>query len=195
MRQKVDSLHYEDLTVNQGFYVDFAKLGSNFENALGIYNNPAEYMAGFMQYLMTGDKTGLTKPASGFFYPPEGINPNGGLTQDQADQWWAGYGLLTEGFPAMAQAYPDFAEKFISGQLPAQGFFGPGVDKRDKDNDILYTSRLRLNMKAKIWDNIKFSGRLTMYKNWGDSTGVKVFDSFDSFTMDGTNSGNTTGDL
>ncbi len=66
--------------------------------------------------------------------------------------------------------------------------------KSDLNNDVLYTTRLRLNMKAKIWDNVKFNGRLLMYKNWGDSTGTKVFDSWDSFTMDGTNSGNTTDD-
>jgi hypothetical protein len=68
------------------------------------------------------------------------------------------------------------------------------TQKFNLNNDILYTSRLRLNMKAKVWDNVKFSGRLTMYKNWGDSTGVKEFDSWNSYTMDGTNSGNTTGD-
>ncbi len=75
-----------------------------------------------------------------------------------------------------------------------KGMFGNGVQKWDADNSILYTTRLRLGMKAKVWDNVSFSGRLNMYKGWGDSTGVKVFDSFDSFTMDGTNSGNTTGD-
>ena len=58
----------------------------------------------------------------------------------------------------------------------------------------MYDSRLRLNMKAKVWDNVDFAGRLVMYKNWGDSTGSKVFDSWNSFTMDGTDSGNTTGD-
>ncbi|MCL1477048.1 MAG: DUF3373 domain-containing protein [Marinobacter sp.] len=58
-----------------------------------------------------------------------------------------------------------------------------------------YTTRLRLGMKAEVWDNVDFSGRLNMYKNWGDSTGVKVFDSWSSYTMDGTNSGNTTGDF
>lgn len=66
--------------------------------------------------------------------------------------------------------------------------------KYDLNNDVLYTTRLRLNMKAKVWDNVKFNGRLTMYKNWGDSTGVKEFDSWNSYTMDGTNSGNTTSD-
>ena len=49
-------------------------------------------------------------------------------------------------------------------------------------------------MNAKVWDNVKFAGRLVMYKNWGDSTGSQVFDSWRAFTMDGTNSGNTTGD-
>ena len=77
----------------------------------------------------------------------------------------------------------------IPGMMPAVA-----PDKGDLDNDILYTTRLRLNMKAKVYDNVNFSGRLAMYKNWGDSTGVKVFDSWDSFTMDGTNGGNTTGD-
>ena len=50
-------------------------------------------------------------------------------------------------------------------------------------------------MNAKVWDNVKFAGRLVMYKNWGDSTGSQVFDSWRAFTMDGTNSGNTTGDM
>ncbi|MCK4536487.1 MAG: DUF3373 family protein, partial [Desulfuromonadales bacterium] len=119
-------------------------------------------------------------------------------TQDLNDMWWDAYSLLNEGFPAMAAQYPDFASEFMgalgTGQLD-KGFFGNGVQKFDQDNAVLYTTRLRLNMKAKVWDNIKFTGRLNMYKNWGDSSGVKVFDSFDSFTMDGTNSGNTTGDM
>jgi hypothetical protein len=64
----------------------------------------------------------------------------------------------------------------------------------DINNDVLQTSRLRLNMKAKVWDNVKFSGRLSMFKNWGDATGSQVFDSWNRFTMDATNSANTTGD-
>jgi hypothetical protein len=91
-------------------------------------------------------------------------------------------------------ANPDLAAKFMAGQLPPQGYFVMGQKTSDINNDILYTTRLRLGMKAKVADNVDFSGRLIMYKNWGDSTGVKVFDSWNSFTMDGTNSGNTTGD-
>ncbi|MBE0500782.1 MAG: DUF3373 family protein, partial [Desulfuromonadales bacterium] len=74
--------------------------------------------------------------------------------------------------------------------------FSPlGKSVYNLQNSILYTTRLRLNMKAKVWDNVGFSGRLSMYKGWGDSTGVKVMDSFTGVTMDGTNGGNTTGDF
>ncbi len=43
------------------------------------------------------------------------------------------------------------------------------------NNDILYTTRLRLNMDAKVADDVHFSGRLSMYKPWGASTQVGVF--------------------
>ncbi|HKJ04560.1 MAG TPA: DUF3373 family protein [Geopsychrobacteraceae bacterium] len=98
--------------------------------------------------------------------------------------------------------YPNFAAAFGAGQLPAVGGFsmlgfdlGDKPTKDDLNNDLLYTTRLRLGMKAKVWKNVDFAGRLIMYKNWGDSTGTKVFDSWDAFTMDGTNSGNTSGDF
>lgn len=95
----------------------------------------------------------------------------------------------------MMQANPDLAAAFQNGLL--QGIMPYVLAPKtiqDIDNDIFYTTRLRLNLKAKVWDNVSFAGRLSMYKNWGDSTGVQVFDSWRSFTMDGTSSGNTSGD-
>ncbi|ABI40578.1 conserved hypothetical protein [Shewanella sp. MR-4] len=95
----------------------------------------------------------------------------------------------------MMQANPDLAAAFQNGIL--QGVMPYVLAQQhiqDIDNDIFYTTRLRLNLKAKVWDNVSFAGRLSMYKNWGDSTGVQVFDSWRSFTMDGTSSGNTSGD-
>ncbi|MBY6096353.1 DUF3373 domain-containing protein [Priestia flexa] len=96
---------------------------------------------------------------------------------------------------ALMASNPALAEAFMSGQL--QGVMPMLLAPKqtyDVNNDILYNTRLRLNLKAQVWDNVSFAGRLTMYKNWGDSTGVQVFDSWRSFTMDGTNSGNTSGD-
>ncbi|GIU43308.1 DUF3373 domain-containing protein [Shewanella algidipiscicola] len=95
----------------------------------------------------------------------------------------------------MLSANPELASAFQNGML--QGVM-PYVlapkSVQDIDNDIFYTTRLRLNLKAKVWDNVGFSARLSMYKNWGDSTGTQVFDSWRSFTMDGSSSGNTSGD-
>lgn len=39
--------------------------------------------------------------------------------------------------------------------------------KNNYENDILYTNRFRLGMKAKISDQMEFKGRLAMYKAWG----------------------------
>jgi hypothetical protein len=43
------------------------------------------------------------------------------------------------------------------------------------NNDALFTNRLRLNIDATVSDNVSFTGRLSMYKVFGDSTGVQVF--------------------
>ncbi|AMV71221.1 DUF3373 domain-containing protein [Desulfuromonas carbonis] len=96
----------------------------------------------------------------------------------------------------MMAANPSLATAFGMGLLSGVQPYAmaPAPKTSDINNDILYTTRLRLNMKAKVYDNVNFSGRLTMYKNWGDSTGSKVFDSWNSYTMDGTDSGSTSGD-
>jgi hypothetical protein len=57
----------------------------------------------------------------------------------------------------------------------------------DYNNDILYTNRLRLQMNAKVSKSVEFAGRLSMYKVWGDSTGVQTFNGFPtSINVDGT---------
>ncbi|WP_298445239.1 DUF3373 family protein [uncultured Ferrimonas sp.] len=95
----------------------------------------------------------------------------------------------------MMAAYPQMAAAFMAGQLNGVGAMPVGTPQTyDINNDMFYTTRLRLNLKAKVWDNVSFSGRLAMFKNWGDDTGVQVFDSWRSFNMDGTSSGNPSGD-
>lgn len=55
----------------------------------------------------------------------------------------------------------------------AAGGMIPPADKHSVDNDVLYTNRLRLNMKARFNEHLDFRGRLAAYKVFGDSTGVK----------------------
>jgi hypothetical protein len=71
----------------------------------------------------------------------------------------------------------------------------PPVDTYDIDNDIIYTNRLRLEMKAKINDQLDFAGRLAAYKVFGDSTGVNFNQrGLGDVTFDGTTSSLPHGD-
>jgi hypothetical protein len=70
----------------------------------------------------------------------------------------------------MGQFPPEMQQALMSSLLPytyQEGY--------NYSNDILYTNRLRLQMDAKVSDSVDFAGRLAMYKVWGDSTGVQVF--------------------
>lgn len=54
----------------------------------------------------------------------------------------------------------------------------------------LLTNRLRLDFGGHVSENVTFSARLSMYKVFGDSTGVQVFNGQpNSFNMDGTTVG------
>jgi hypothetical protein len=92
---------------------------------------------------------------------------------------------------AMAMFPPEQQEMLMGMLLP-----GTFVEEQDYDNDIIYTTRLRLDMRAKVKSNITFAGRLGMYKAWGDSTGVQVFNGLpSSFTLDGTDLGVPNSDI
>ncbi|RLB75418.1 MAG: DUF3373 domain-containing protein, partial [Deltaproteobacteria bacterium] len=94
--------------------------------------------------------------------------------------------------PPMPPGTPGFPNGFPGGVVTMP--FAPEPREYDIDNDAMFTTRLRLTMKADVASNMNFVGRLNMYKNWGDSTSTKVLDSWDAFSMDGASSGKTSGD-
>jgi hypothetical protein len=94
--------------------------------------------------------------------------------------------------------------KAAMGQFPApmqQQLFGmlqPAtfVPAYTNNTSILYTNRLRLNLDSKINEDLSVTARLSMYKAWGDSTGVQVFDGQPtSMNIDGTTVGVPNGDM
>lgn len=71
---------------------------------------------------------------------------------------------LIPGTDAFNAAFPD-----ALAAVNAAGVVG-GYDmtlKNNYENDVLYTNRFRLGMKAKVSENLEFKGRLAMYKAWG----------------------------
>ncbi len=92
---------------------------------------------------------------------------------------------------AMGQLPPAMVQQLMGSLLPYTHVAG-----YDVNNTALYTNRLRLNMDAEVAENVKFTGRLSMYKVFGDSTGVQVFNGqSNSFDIDGNTVGVPNGDM
>ncbi|MDK2791655.1 MAG: hypothetical protein PWQ25_518 [Deferribacteres bacterium] len=60
-------------------------------------------------------------------------------------------------------------------QAVSQMFNGITPKKYDTNNDFMLTNRLRLRLSSKVNENLSFSGRLTMFKTFGDSTPFHFF--------------------
>ncbi|MDR3763824.1 MAG: DUF3373 family protein [Acidobacteriota bacterium] len=62
--------------------------------------------------------------------------------------------------------------------------------------NAVLTNRLRLNLDAKVAENVSFTGRLSMYKVFGNSTGVQVFNGQPAtMSIDGTTATVPSGDM
>jgi len=100
------------------------------------------------------------------------------------------FGTYPAGFNGATLAQ---AQAAIAGM--AAGGMVPPVEKYDADNDVMFSNRLRLEMKAKVNDQLDFAGRLAAYKVYGDSTGVKFNQgSLGDITFDGNTSSLPHGD-
>jgi hypothetical protein len=83
---------------------------------------------------------------------------------------------------AMSQFPPAMQQQLMGMLMPATYVKG-----YTNNNDIMYTNRLRLNMNSKLADNVTVEARLSMYKVFGDSTAVQMFNGQAStMSIDGT---------
>lgn len=82
--------------------------------------------------------------------------------------------------------FPPALQQQLFGMLLPETF----VPESQANNKILYTNRFRFHIDAPVAENMSFSARLSMYKVFGDSTGVQVFNGQPtSLNIDGTTSG------
>ena len=71
----------------------------------------------------------------------------------------------------------------------------PPTDKFNENNNIIYTNKFHLDMKGKVNKQLSFTGRLAVYKAWGDSSEVKFnHGNLSDITMDGNTSSLPHGD-
>ena len=64
----------------------------------------------------------------------------------------------------------EVSTSFIDGETGSMKIPGMSIPSTDYSRNNQWTTKLRLSMDAKINDKTKFTGRLSMFKNWSDST-------------------------
>lgn len=165
LRTRADSIHYSDTRVAPGWLMN------------GFFTNVGDNMMTGLPWTVA-EMNGMTPAAVlGLL----GSMPPGFTLQMM---------LAGNGFDGATQTYI----QSMMGGLQMAGAV-PAADTYDADNDIILTNRLRLEMKAKISDNLSFGGRLAMYKVFGDSAGVKFnTGTFGDITLDGNTSSLPHGD-
>jgi len=92
---------------------------------------------------------------------------------------------------AMASFPPAMQQQLFALLLPATYVAGYQANTPD-----LLTNRLRLDFNGRVADNVSYSARLSMYKAFGDSTGVQIFNGQpNTFNIDGTTAGVPNSDM
>lgn len=122
-----------------------------------------------------------------------------GFLGQQVQQNYAQYQYFTNNltFPALKQSVGQFSPQMQQmlmnylTQVP-----GVYVGSYNANSDALMTNRLRLRFDSQVSDDISFGARLSMYKVFGDSTGLQIFDGQPtSLAIDGTTVGVPSGDM
>jgi hypothetical protein len=158
-RTRADSLHYSD-----------------------IQAAPSWLMAGFFTPVGTNMNTGSAWTVAEM----NSVTPNDFLTMMSSMP--PGTTLQDMLAPNMAGGFNGATKNYIQSMMAALAMAGavPDAEKYDADNDLIYTNKFRLNMKAKINQHLSFGGRLAMYKVYGDSSEVKFMNgSLSDVNLDG----------
>ncbi len=113
------------------------------------------------------------------------MNMMNGMTPEQIQSMMTPENIQRIVMP-MVGGFNGASKEVIQQMMQMMKGAGIPVDTYSPDNDLIYTNRLRLEMKSKINENLSFAGRLAMYKVFGDSSGVKFnTGSLGDVTLDG----------
>jgi Protein of unknown function (DUF3373) len=138
-----------------------------------------------------------TQGGLGWTFDPNQLPPNpdtfAGMINDQLSQNYSKYQFFTNNLTfgglkqAIGQFPPQMQQMLISYLSHVSGVYRSAYDA---NTDTLLTNRLRLKFETKVADNISFGARLSMYKVFGDGTGVQVFNGQpNSLNIDGSTTG------
>lgn len=146
-------------------------------------NVPAHFDGMQLQNLVV--KTMFAMPILG--RPPASVAEiNNTVANRYADYQYFTNNLTFDKLKQGMASFPAAMQQQLFGMLMPSTF----VPSYKDNTNALFTNRLRLKFDTRISDNLTFTGRLSMYKVFGDSTGVQTFNGQPtSLNIDGTTAG------
>ncbi len=153
-------------------------------------NIPSHYDGMQLQNLLV--RTMFYMQTNGGAPPPDIASIQNNVQAHYADyQYFTNNLKFTDLKAAMAQFPPAMQQQLMGMLMPATF-----VPRYSADANSLLTNRLRLRFESKVADNVSFGARLSMYKVFGDSTGMQVFNGQPtSLAIDGTTARVPSGDM
>ncbi|WP_273265422.1 DUF3373 family protein [Flexistipes sinusarabici] len=176
LRTRLDSIQYKNLRRLNDFSSDMMQLWMS-DSLIGVNDaNGDQWNDDFVGTYMADFGTLMQKP--------EIVNM-----------------LVSQGAPNPQndpQGYQQFAMETFAGMLGDRNitnqelngittaFKNIDPEKADSNNDMMFTNKLRIRLSSKINNHVSFSGRLTMYKAFGEATDVRFYNgNFNSMHLDG----------
>lgn len=155
--------------------------GNAFNDAFDPYVADSVYGAQFMNFFQN---VLMTNPDFANSFVPYAVNfagidmaTFGGMDQNSQSQ------VLMGAFANI------FADNVVTAQekgLMQQMFRLMEPRKYNTNNSSIFTNKLRIRLNSTVNEHLSFTGRLVMYKVWGDATDVQWMDgSFKSMYLDG----------
>src|SRR6266496_3755099 len=150
---------------------------------------PAHFDGMMLQNLVV--KSMFTMNAIG--RPPASVNEiNQTVAAHYGDYQYFTQNLTFDKLKTSMAQFPQQLQQQLFGMLMPATF----VPEYKADNKILYTNRFRLRLEAPVSENVSVTARLSMYKVFGDSTGVQTFNGQpNTLNVDGTTAGVPSGDM
>ena len=153
-------------------------------------NIPAHYDGMQLQNLVV--KSMFFVNTNGGAFPTSVAAINNNVAQHYSDYQYFTNNLTFSALKAAMSQFSPAQQQALFGLIQPSTLVPAYTD----NTSILYTNRFRLNLDSKINDDLSVTARLSMYKAWGDSTGVQVFDGQPtSLNIDGTTAGVPNSDM
>ncbi len=183
LSDRMDSVEKKSAMDKLNFSGDYRFEATNIE---GYF--PAHYDGMVLQNMMIGAMFYYGATA---MFPASTTDISNFIAGNYADWLYFSNSLSFQDLKSMMAMFPPAMQDALMGMLLPAAY----TDGYQYDNEIFYTNKLRLAFSATVSENVSFSGRLSMYKAWGDSTGVQVFNGQpNSMNIDETSTSVPTGD-